>query len=349
MGRLFVLLGLFCTGIAQAHMIAQVGWARSSAGYFDRTELRTRYFLSPVDTGKGPLSLAAFLGRADEIGLEYDKQTGYYSNAQNGETYRFNGLYIRKDSGWFVSGSGGRSTSQYEPDRLTVLPGYVVDFNRHLFRMSVGKYLFNTTTVALGVGRDSTKAAFRSTIYIYGAASPYTVISRSDVDIREVYLTLRHFGRLRGAGYELTGTCSRIDTQSIDWATDSSERGPVAHSDSRSSRCTLGAYLFPENTLRVGAFYRQDNEAPVFETSGVDVEWFPAPSLAVRFSYARHSLRYVFTLESIQAVQPVLPFPPNPGPYPRTGPTLPPIPLFVGPSELSYNYDMLTIGVSVRF
>jgi len=153
-------------------------------------QLEASYYLTPVDAGTTPLSEAVFVSRASSLSLGYmdgrtdgASRTGtvdlYYPFEPQGsstDAVFLEGIYIDASSGWFA----GAEVFREELD----LGGRAVDTKA--FRLTLGKYLADTTTLAVDVSRSNSDPEQRYAL---------------ETDTKGYGVSLRHLGVWSGYHY----------------------------------------------------------------------------------------------------------------------------------------------------
>ena len=351
MRAVFLCVGFLWSGIVHADMIAQLDLThiKSDAGDMDR--VNGSYYFSPVRTSDGPLLLATFLQRADSVGLKYEHQ-----GDQN--TYAVDGTYNHAKSGWFVSGSASRSTLGYTLSTSST-SFQQVDYIENRFKISIGKYVFKETTLAVGYTRniDRLHNLFESSL---PNLPPAILDTGAKTRIGETSVRLRHVGRVRNLFYELTGDCVRalVSTESSTAYVSLGSTKQVVNYGYHSIRCFVGARLFPTTRLSIGISDEQSHTGPAQKTIGYSIEWFPVDSWLVRLAYEKTDNAPIpIPPPSVAILRPVPALPPfNPNfsgfatATPSSASPVTAMPIYAIPGFAPrFNTEVFTFGISKRF
>ena len=117
------------------------------------------FYLTPVDTSKGPLAEAAFLDHASNITLAFTDGEVDLNSLDNelqdkdGQTYAVDTRYVAEGPGWQLSGVlVDLSFERSEPG----------DAEIDTYGIGIGKYITDTTTLVLNYGQVNVNNGGRS-------------------------------------------------------------------------------------------------------------------------------------------------------------------------------------------
>lgn len=181
------------------------GGTTSTTQKFDTDVLSAfgRWYFSGLSDDKGPRARAAFVDRASSVSFGYSRSSqeistslttddpsfplppGESSFDVDGDTFAIDLRYVSRDSGWY----GTAGLSQSDDDSLTL---FSVSAESAEWRLGVGKYIFETTTLGIEVAEFDSDASLDSVVAVamthlgdLGGSWQYAVdlgYSRTDFD-----------------------------------------------------------------------------------------------------------------------------------------------------------------------
>lgn len=206
-----------------------------SAGYKgDTWSLSGTYYLDSIDDSAGPLAEAAFLNKASFLNAHY----GYLAKDFDGDAFGVGGEYVTNEHGIIL----GASYDWADDVRLDSITGSAdVDS----YRLTIGQYLTDTTTVRLSYQNDDIDASN----------------SLFDYEVDTVGLNVRHLTGDLGNGLHLAleGDLERI------------QRDIRYGSKYRNTLMGVGADLYLNQNFSVGAGYHYITGDDEFDGDGFEV------------------------------------------------------------------------------
>lgn len=249
-------LGVSGTAVASGYQYElSIGYDRvdqkGSYGYKgDTWSLSGIYYLDQIDDSTGPLAEAAFLNKASFLNAHY----GYLAKDFDGDAFGVGGEYVTSERGVIL----GASYDWIDDIRLDgVSGGADVDS----YRLTIGQYLTDTTTVRLSYQNDDVDAD--NSLY--------------DFEVDTVGLNVRHLTGDLGNGIHLA---LEADLQRI-------ERDFRAADTYRNTLMGVGADMYFNRNFSVGVGYHYITGADEFEGDGFDVRarYHVNPNFFVAASY----------------------------------------------------------------
>lgn len=228
----------------------------------DNLRLFGNWYFAGLSDEKGPRARAAFVDRASVLSFGYartDLSTSATVESTDplvpsffvefdgkGDTYALDVRYVWRDSGWF--GKAGVASSD------ATLGGFVDDsINSIAWSLGVGKYLWNTTSLALD-------------------------FSQSDDDGGDVTVTSISFSHLGDMGERWQ--------YAVDLGFVRTESGVGSGLDADTWRAALS--LYPTRDFEFGVrFDDADSDSDFFDRSGIEgfASWFVTPRVVLGASY----------------------------------------------------------------
>lgn len=149
-----LLLCIAATPVAAYQYEATLNYAKTDTEYStnvspnsetDRLLIGGTYYTTPLDSKRGPLALAAFLGRNSNIHASYSKGDFETSNTEvDVSAFNLGGNLVNKETGWFTHANATKVSIDTNPSTDT-----------DSYHVSVGKYFAPTSTVEVGLSHTN--------------------------------------------------------------------------------------------------------------------------------------------------------------------------------------------------
>ena len=317
----FILLSVITPGVLAQPFSWQLALDRHEAysGDLVNHTAEGKYFFTPVSADTGPLQQAGFISRSSSVSLFYSESDNdaYVTPIGDADSYGVSGQYIARTTGWFVGAGYASLDSSDKSDAGIIRQRY--DADGEDYTISVGKYLFQNTTLALSYQKqkiDELNATFQSSLTTcgLGPCAPLLGSVETTTESDNYAINFKHLGVVKGVYYELSASYTDIELSvKSEFIFDAITLGPaiispiadpgllsggalvalavplpMLNSERDLSSYTMGVAVYPVRSLSVGVDYSVfDNDTTKPETLALAVEWFVLPSLAVRFSYGK--------------------------------------------------------------
>jgi hypothetical protein len=260
------------------------------------------YYLTPVDSSKGPLFESSFTGRSSSIEVSYSANSQDYSPFPDSDMSHSGiaGIYTFPENGWFIGAQLHKARN--DAQSLTETASYEI---------SLGRYIASNTTIALAYHQSETDLS--PVVPFFGGDQPTAVpfIGLRDpleledwldfppfrpaslvmavqvfskIRTENVALSLKHLGMWNDYFYSVSLGYDNINTDltTVFSGTVTSQ----ATSEIDTDKYGVEFALYPNRDWRFSMNYQYaDQENVRTKEAGIRVNWFVTESFALDLNY----------------------------------------------------------------